>query len=198
MTSPPSTARAERLKVQRGTREPRAAGVPPTVSKGIDPRSPRKRKSWREKLADDKGLPKVIAITGTLRKSWGTGTCAIPSPREVDALIRRVRKGQVATINHLRAAVAREHGATIGCPITTGIFAWIAAHAAEEAAVAGRKRITPWWRILKEGGKLNPKFPGGVAAQAKRLEAEGHQLVAGKGKQPPRVVDFERRLASLA
>jgi len=147
-----------------------------------------KRKSWREKLADDKDLPKVIKITGQLSKRWGAGTCAIPAPREVDALIRKIQKGRTATINDLRAAVAKQHGTTIGCPITTGIFTWIAAHAAAEDEAAGRKRITPWWRVLKAGGKLNPKFPGGVKEQARRLRAEGHQLLPGMGKQPPRVL----------
>ncbi len=139
-----------------------------------------KRKTWREKLADDKGLPKVIEITGRMSQRWGTGTCAIPAPREVDALIRKIRKGRTATVNDLRAAVAKKHGATIGCPITTGIFSWIAAHAAAEDEAEGKKRITPWWRVLKAGNKLNPKFPGGLREQARRLRAEGHKVVAGK------------------
>ena len=33
--------------------------------------------------------------------------------------------------------------------MTTGIFAWIAAHASEEAATAGEKEVTPYWRTLK-------------------------------------------------
>jgi alkylated DNA nucleotide flippase Atl1 len=140
----------------------------------------RKTKTWREKLADDKDLPKVIKITGRMSKRWGAGTCAIPSPREVDALIRKIRKGRVATINDLRGAVARRHHARIGCPITTGIFCWIAAHAAAEDEAAGRKRVTPWWRVLKQGNKLNPKFPGGVPEQARRLRAEGHTVRGGR------------------
>jgi hypothetical protein len=82
----------------------------------------------------------------------------------------------------LRAALARKHGTTIACPITTGIFAWIAANAAEEAAEAGAKRITPYWRTLKMGGELNPKYPGGIAGLRKRLESEGH-AVKQKGKR---------------
>ena len=160
--------------------------------------STKKRKSWREKLADDKGLPKVIRIEGKMSRKWGEGTCAVPAPREVDELMRRLPKGRVTTINHLRDAVAKKHGATMGCPITTGIFAWIAAHAAEEARAEGAKRITPWWRVLKEGGKLNPKYPGGVAAQSKLLKAEGHRLVPGKGKQPPKVSEFENRVTAVA
>jgi len=58
----------------------------------------------------------------------------------------------------------------------------------------GKKDITPYWRTLKEGGKLNEKYPGGVEAQAKRLAEEGCTIVAGKGKQPPRVEDFEELL----
>ena len=135
-----------------------------------------KRKTWREKLADDKGLPRVFTIQPRHQKRWGRGTCAIPSPREVDALIRKIRKGRVATVNQLRAVIANKHGSTIACPITTGIFSWISAHAAAEDEAAGKKRITPWWRVLKEGGKLNPKFPGGVGEHARRLRAEGHTI----------------------
>lgn len=154
----------------------------------------RRKATWREKLADDQGLPKVVPITGKLRLTWGEGTCAIPAPRDVDALIRQVPKGRLTTINRLRARIARRHGATIGCPMTTGIFAWIAAHAATEDEGDGRKRVTPWWRVLKEGGKLNPKFPGGVEEHTRRLRAEGHEILAGRGQQPPKVARFEDRL----
>ena len=152
-----------------------------------------KRKSWREKLADSKDLPKVVAIGGKMTKRWGTGTVAIPSPREVDAIMRRVPRGQVITINEIRSLVAKRHGATIGCPITTGIFAWIAAHAAEEAAADGATKITPYWRTLKSGGELNPRYPGGVARLKKLLRTEGHRVVA-KGKRWV-VADYQNCLA---
>ena len=155
----------------------------------------RGKKTWREKLADDKDLPKVFRIEGKLSKRWGEGTCAIPAPREVDALMRRVPKGKLTTIDQLRAAVARQHRATMGCPITTGIFAWIAAHAAEESFAAGKTRVTPYWRTLKTKGELNPKDPGGIAALRSRIEAEGHRVFQ-KGKRYF-VQDFEEALARL-
>jgi hypothetical protein len=31
------------------------------------------KKSWRDKLADDKGLPKVGPVTGKMAQRWGTG-----------------------------------------------------------------------------------------------------------------------------
>ena len=140
------------------------------------------RKTWEEKLADNKGLPRIIKLTGADAKRWGGKTLVIPAPCEIDALMCTVPRGRVTTINELRAAIARKHHTEAGCPITTGIFSWIAAHAAEEATAAGARRITPYWRTLKKDGELNPKYPGGVAAVRCRLAAEGHAFVA-KGKR---------------
>jgi len=42
----------------------------------------KKRKSWQEKLAINKGLPKVQEITGKMSKRWGTGTVVIPAPKK--------------------------------------------------------------------------------------------------------------------
>jgi hypothetical protein len=152
-----------------------------------------KKRSWQDKLADDKDFPKVAPIEGKLSKRWGTGTFVIPAPREVDELMKKVRSGRLTTIDQLRTALASKHGATIACPITTGIFAWIAAHAADEAEQEGRKRITPYWRTLKTKGELNSKYPGGIANLRHRLEAEGHQVI----KRGARwfVADYEAALA---
>ena len=153
------------------------------------------RKSWREKLADDKGLPKVEKITDKMSKRWGTGTVAIPAPKEVDEIMKGVPMGKLITINEIRATLARKHEATIGCPITTGIFARIAAHAAEESAAEGKKDLTPYWRTLKTGGVINEKYPGGVEAQKELLEKEGHKIIQ-KGKNYA-VADFEKHLVRL-
>ncbi len=155
------------------------------------------RKTWQEKLADSKGLPKVEKITDKMSKRWGTGTVVIPAPEEVDEIMKRVPEGKLITTNQIRAILAQKHGATIGCPITTGIFAWIAANAAEEAAAEGKQNITPYWRTLKSGGELSEKYPGGVDAQAARLTEEGHIIEPDKGKKPPRVKDFEKALHEL-
>lgn len=150
------------------------------------------KKSWREKLADDKGLPKICEPGGKFGKRFGDGTFVIPAPREVDALMKKVPRGKLVTINELRAALAKKHRTDFACPITTGIFSWIAAHAAAEAEAAGKKRVTPFWRTLKSGGEINPKYPGGAEALAKRLRGEGHKIVS-KGKRTL-VADFEKKL----
>lgn len=120
------------------------------------------------------------------------GTVVIPAPMEVDEIMKRVPKGKLITINEIRGILAKKHGATIGCPITTGIFAWIAAHAAMEEAVEGKEEITPYWRTLKAGGELNPKYPGGIKGQGARLQLEGHRVVQ-KGKKYI-VVGYEKSL----
>ncbi|HYG24671.1 MAG TPA: hypothetical protein VEH04_18000 [Verrucomicrobiae bacterium] len=152
------------------------------------------RKSWKDKLADDKNLPRVFQVPGEMARRFGAGMMVIPAPREVDALMKRVPKGRVVTINELRSAVASRHQADMACPITTGIFSWIAAHAAAEASSLGSKRITPYWRTLKNGGEVNPKYPGGLEEVSKRLRAECHEIEK-RGKRAY-VVDFTNVLVS--
>jgi hypothetical protein len=153
------------------------------------------RKSWQEKLADSKGHPTVFEISEKESKRWGTGTCVIPAPMEVDELMRRVPRGKLTTIDEMRRALARRHHATIACPITTGIFSWIAAHAAAEAEAAGKKQTTAYWRTLKAGGELNPKYPGGVAALKRKLAAEGHRFLQKRNRVF--VENFAGKLAAL-
>jgi len=158
----------------------------------------KKSRSWQEKLADSKGLPKVEQITPKMAGRWKTkvgDTIVIPAPIEVDEIMKKVPQGKLITINDIRAALARKHSATIGCPMTTGIFARIAAEAAAEALAEGKKDVTPYWRILKADGVINEKYPGGVEAQKKLLEKEGHKVIQ-QGKKYV-VTDFEKYLAKL-
>jgi len=151
-----------------------------------------RKKSWSEKLKDSKGLPKVQRITRKMSKRWGTGTVVIPAPIEVDEIMRKVPKGKLVTINEIRRVLARKHKATIGCPMTTGIFAWIAANATEEERLRGREEVTPYWRTLKSKGVINEKYPGGVQAQKRLLEEEGHKVIRKGTKYV--VADYERFL----
>jgi len=140
-----------------------------------------KKKTWQEKLHADNGLPKVEKIKRSQEARWGKGTIAIPSPLEVDLIMKTIPKGKLITINQIRERIAKKHRATIGCPITTGIFSWIAANAAEEIRGVN-KNITPWWRTLKGEGYLNEKFPGGIENQKELLEKEGHTIIQ-RGKK---------------
>lgn len=154
----------------------------------------KKKTSWQEKLADSKDLPRVEKIDEKKSKRWGTGTFVIPAPIEVDEIMSKVPKGKLITINEIRQILAKKHKATIGCPITTGIFSWISANAADEMEKEGQKRITPYWRTLKTGGILNEKYPGGLENLKKRLEAEGHTVIQKGRSRHFMVKDFEKSL----
>ena len=118
-----------------------------------------------------------------------------PSSSRGGSLIRKVPKGKLTTINEIRQALATKHNATIGCPFTTGIFAWIAAHAAEEQKQQGKIEITPYWRTLKVRGLINEKYPGGTEAQTALLQQEGHSVIK-RGKNCF-VKDYENALFRL-
>ena len=148
------------------------------------------QKSAREKL-EREGLPRVVD------DPRGRGRMLIPRPLDVDALVRRVQRGRLATVDQIRERLARDFGADLTCPFTTGIFLRIAAEAAEEDASRGETQVTPYWRVIKGDGSLNEKLPGGVEAQADRLRDEGHTIEPGKGQRPPRVEDFADCLEAL-
>jgi alkylated DNA nucleotide flippase Atl1 len=141
-----------------------------------------RKKTWREKLLDSKDLPKVVLLKEDAQRHWKGHTMAIPAPAEVNEIMETVPDGRLITIGEIRKAIARKHGADIGCPLTCGIFSWIVAHAAAEKAAGGSKKITPYWRTLKAGGELNPKYPGGIESQKRHLESEGHKVIQ-KGKK---------------
>jgi hypothetical protein len=141
-----------------------------------------KKKTWKEKLYDVKNLPKVEEIPAHLKNKWGAGTMVISAPAEVNEIMKMVPEGKLITIAEIRKMLAMKHKSTIGCPLTTGIFVNIAAHAAEEDKVEGKKNITPYWRTLRTGGELNEKFPGGIQHQRELLENEGHHISIKRNK----------------
>ena len=127
---------------------------------------------YRNRLHDEKDFPKIKTIPKKLHKSWGIGKFVMPSPLEVNSLMKKVSKGKLTTINQLREILAKKYKTTTACPIVTGIFIIIASRAAEEELREGKKRVTPYWRTLKSNGLVNDKYPGGISAQKKILKQE--------------------------
>ena len=146
----------------------------------------RARKTWREKM-DNPNLPKIVDMLPNMQKRYGTGSMLVPSPHDIDAYIRAVRRGRLTTPSRIRKALAAKYMADATCPLTTGIFIHIVAEVAEEDARAGKKPITPYWRVVNDDGSLNPKLPGGVDRQAELLRGEGHRILPGTAKRPPRI-----------
>ena len=155
----------------------------------------KKYKSWREKLENPiEGLPKVIDVPAKYQKQMGGKKILVPSPMLVDERIRKVPKKKLVTTGQIRKDLARQFKADSTCPMTLGIFLRISSETAEEDRSKGKKRISPYWRVVKDDGSLNPKFPGGLKAQAQMLKQEGHKIETGKSKTKMKVKDFEKAL----
>lgn len=154
------------------------------------------KRDWIQKLQKRDDLPQIKKVSGKMTTRWGRGKFVIPAPIEVDQIMKKVPKGKITTINEIRNFLAKKYHVNFACPVTTGIFAWIAAHAAEQKREEGQKRITPYWRTLKTGGFLNPKYPGGVEEQRKKLKKEGHKVIK-KGSTQYIVADHEKSFAKI-
>jgi hypothetical protein len=75
------------------------------------------RETWREKLgstAQRQNLPRVVEVNEKMSKKWGEGTCVIPSPLEVDAVMKSVPNGKLITINQIREVMAKKYHASFG------------------------------------------------------------------------------------
>ncbi|MBC2723196.1 MAG: MGMT family protein, partial [Desulfosporosinus sp.] len=125
----------------------------------------------------------------------GCGNMLIAAPIEYDEVMKRIPKGRIITSNEIRAYLAKKHDADFTCHLTAGIFINLAANASQESQNSESREITPYWRTLKKGGELNPKYPGGIEHQRMLLEMEGH-IVINKGKRYF-VKDYERALYEL-
>lgn len=153
------------------------------------------QKDFNAMLHKDAGMPKIQIITdeASIRKYGGSRMYFAP-PLDYDRMMKTVPFGKLITVNQLRDYFARQGGADFTDPITAGIFVSIAAW----ASVQRTQDPTPWWRTLKAHGELNPKYPGGIAAQREKLEAEGHTiLVRGRKHLRYYVQDYEQALHTL-
>jgi len=159
---------------------------------------PKIRKTWRQKLEEkhpEHG--KVVDVPPKMQNRFLVGKMLIPKPLDINALIHGVPKGKLATVIQIRDRLAKDAQANCCCPLTTGIFLRIVAEVAEEDLRSGKEKVTPYWRVVKADGSLNKRFPGGVQAQATRLEKEGHIIELTRGGKPPRVLNFEKSLQKL-
>ncbi len=153
------------------------------------------KKDFNAMLKDSKDMPKFQIITDKKSiEKYGGNRMYFAPPADYDRVMRLVPFGKLLTVGEIRDYFARESGADFTEPITAGIFVSIAAWASDQRETDK----TPYWRILKAKGELNPKYPGGVMAQKEMLEKEGHTVVQ-KGRTNIRyyVKDYEKVLVEL-
>src|SRR6266704_6645470 len=104
---------------------------------------------WQEKLQRPQE-PKLVPVPPKMVR-FGKGKMLIPTPKLVDDIVRRVPKGKLVTIGEIRTKLARDHGADVACPLTTGIFVRIVAEAASESyqPSGSRRSRNCWFRSVR-------------------------------------------------
>ncbi len=153
------------------------------------------KKDFNAMLRDSKDMPKFQTITDQKSiEKYGGDRMYFAPPIEYDRIMRTIPYGRLTTVGDIRQFFARQSGADFTEPITAGIFVSIAAWASFQRT----EDETPYWRTLKAGGELNPKYPGGVEDQKEKLEAEGHTIIK-KGRINIRyyVEDYENSIFPL-
>ena len=153
------------------------------------------KKDFNAMLADSRDMPKIQIITDekTIQKYGGNRMYFAP-PAACDEVMKKVPFRKVITVGGIREYFARSNDADFTDPITAGIFVSIAAWASHQRDTDK----TPYWRTLKAGGELNPKYPGGIDSQKQMLEAEGHRIIQ-KGRKNIRyyVADYEKSVFEI-
>jgi hypothetical protein len=107
------------------------------------------KKTWTQKL-HPKTEAKVVQLDREYAGVPAGGDLFVPTPRIVEAYIRKIPKGVSVTPQTLRKDLASEYKAAGTCPLTTGIFLRIIAEAAYEQYQAGKplKDLAPFWRVI--------------------------------------------------
>ena len=132
------------------------------------------KKTWKEKLDNGKE-PFVGVMNRTVGGVSAGGMMLIPTPRQVDVYIRTIPKRTGKTPQEMGADLAKEAGADVTCPMCVGIFLRIAAEAAHEELLLGKKEsdITPFWRIIPPKAKVRQKLTFGDAIVDQLRKTEG-------------------------
>lgn len=162
-----------------------------------------RRKTWQEKMADKKNLPKILKLkrgfpcyNPLVKMGAKAGDrVVLTNPKEVEEIMKKVPKGKLITIREICRKLAQKYKVDACCTLTTGIFIMTAANAAEEMKKESKKSDNPYWRTLRAEGVLNEKYPGGIETHKELLEKEGYKLIK-KGKKY-QVSDFERYLVRV-
>ena len=153
------------------------------------------KKNFNAMLAESKDMPKIQVITDKdAAEKYGGCRMYFAPPAYYDQIMKKIPYGSIITLPQIRAYLAEKGGADFTEPTTAGIFVLIAAWASHQR----QTDKTPYWRTLKAGGELNPKYPGGIDEQKKRLEEEGHEIIC-RGRKNIRffVKDYEKSTFKL-
>ena len=131
-------------------------------------------KSWTEKLnapAQATVKPAPISIAGMRAGEM----MLVPTPHQIEAFIRAIPAGRASDVRAMRKALAKQNGAEVTCPITTGFHVRTVAEAACEMLARGAQlaEIAPFWRLLDDRSPTTGRLSCGRAFVAEQRAKEG-------------------------
>ena len=126
-------------------------------------------------------------------KKTNKGKMYISSPQEIADILKLIPKGKLTTTKDIAQLLAQRNNADFTCPMTTGIFLSIVANYYEEQK--GKIAQIPYWRVVKQHGRLYPKYLGKTLPQKEYLLKENFEIVPNKNhKEPLEVKDWQKYL----
>ncbi|TDF34624.1 hypothetical protein EYS14_22975 [Alteromonadaceae bacterium M269] len=132
------------------------------------------RKTWQQKFDDPK--PSEVKIASKDFADIKAGQkMLLTTPKDVDAYIRAIPKGQSLSIKELRAELAKGAGAEIACPVVTGIHLRTVAEIVTMKLDTGvpADELTPVWRVIEPKAPVIKKLEYGATKLMELRKAEG-------------------------
>lgn len=121
------------------------------------------KKSWAEKMRSPAAVE--VKVMEKDMGSWGKAgdRLLIPTPGVIRDYLRGIPTGEGRSVVGMRADLAREFGADVACPLTTGIFLRVVSEAAFEEISLGVDLgdVAPFWRVVEPGSVLGKKLACG-------------------------------------
>lgn len=104
-------------------------------------------KTWCEKFYNGK-QPFVEVLEKKYADMQVGEKMLVANPEVIDEYIKQIPRGKSVSLKTLRKDIAIEFQADNMCPLTAGIFLRIIAEKAHEEYMQGKKKITPFWRVI--------------------------------------------------
>ena len=112
---------------------------------------------------------KIVAIPEKMQRFYGTGTMLHPDKEMVEAQMKEIPYGRVATIDSLCERLARDYQANVTCPMRSTNLVKKAT-----AFYSNHDESIPFWRVIRKNHMLiNSPF---ILQCAEYLVKEGFQV----------------------
>lgn len=114
---------------------------------------------------------KIVEIPVKMEKFYGKGSMLHPSKEDIEALVKTIPRGKIATIETLCNKLSDIYGTDVTCPMRTGNTI---KKISENYAIDTVDENLPFWRVVKKD-KTVIKLKG-YELWAAKIEDEGFDL----------------------